>query len=150
MKPNFETGNVDMSEAEFIELVGAVHWANDPGSPIRSFEELKRARTEFILGTLDYINDEILPVGVNPDLQTWELKPPAVKYALDRLATIGNITRVQLAYDHSVDKTRGHVPQTHNEVEGRRLAWTTFNSHTITYLGLLGCAMELETHDSQQ
>lgn len=149
MRPNFETGNVEMNEDEFTRLLSNVHWLGT-GRAVQTLHDLKRAHTDFILGAVNRCSDDLLPIGVMDDLQTWTLGKEVVDFALDKLALIGNHTSVQLAYDKLIDKARGHAPETHNERESRRLAWEQYDSCTWTYTNLLDSTMKLEEHQRQQ
>lgn len=144
MKPNFETGNVDMSDEEFVDLLGSIHWINT-GTSIQSLHDLKRAKTDFILGTIAHDDDDKLSVAAAFDvLPTWTLGKAATEYALDRLSLISGVLAGTIRYNRDANE---------EETGDRFYKFTDHGLGPISvcervYLDLLDSAMELEAHQN--
>jgi len=145
MKPNFETGCVEMTESEFTQLYGYAY-RTDTGRALENFNDIKRAYRDFLTACHEQTDDGAFHVSVNSDAQTWSLDEYPVNYALNKLSLVSG----RLATAIGIERLPGYQG---SEADLRTRPTdhdgATSLAHGMSlYLDLLGCQLELQSEQN--
>lgn len=149
MKPNFETGRVEMTEPEFRQLYGYAYWTNT-GYAAENFADMKRAYRDFLTVCHEQTDDGDFHVSVNADGQTWILDEHAVGYALNKLSLVSGRLANLIRTERWPGYQGGKMDLSTRPYNAEHERATSLALGISMYLDLLGCTLELEAHQTQQ